>query len=439
MAGVTLTGDQFVLFVLLVRMGIMASFASALATSNFFKRLLFLDTRNTRENWQFAMIFGLILTAGAGVRVLVGYEGVDLSLAGTFLVGLMGGMVPGSLVGFVVSLPATLRGEWLSFPFIVLCGFAGGLIRHRSSWRDEFWDFSPFPTNNIVRSVRIYLREGRVDSRAAIFLSVLALEILRTVAAGMMAGRAGTHLLFSFRTQHWWVAICVWLSTLACVGIPLKIWNNTRVEGLLEEQRSAAVQARFDALRSQINPHFLFNTLNAASSLLWSDPGKARWILVKLSNILRRLLHGSEDFVPLSRELEFIDDYMSLEKTRFGEDTIAFETEIDPRSLDVPVPSMILQPLVENAIRHGLSTKTGGGTVRIEAVRDGASLHLSVEDDGMGFSGTHREGIGISNVRERLKVAYGTKATFTIDSAPGRGTSIEIAFPVERSTEHVRP
>ncbi|MCK4236794.1 MAG: histidine kinase, partial [Candidatus Krumholzibacteria bacterium] len=353
MSRVTLSGDQYVLFILLFKMGIMAGVASALITSSFFKRLIFLDTRNTKENWQFALIFGSLLTVGAAMRVLVGYEGVDLSLAGTFLVGLMGGMVPGSSVGFFVSLPATIGGEWAALPFTVICGLAGGLIRRRTERRDEFWDFSPFPLNNIVRSARIFNGEKRIDSRAAILFSVLALDIVRTIAAG----RTMPPVLFAFEPDHTWVTVCVWLSTLACVGIPLKIWNNTRVEVLLEEQRSAAVQARFDALRSQINPHFFFNTLNAATSCLWSNPEKARWILVKLSSILRRLLHGSEDFVPLSGELEFIDDYLSLEKARFGEDKIKVEKAIDPRALDVPVPAMVLQPLVENAVRHGISRK----------------------------------------------------------------------------------
>ena len=117
MTRVTLSGDQFILFVLLLKMGIMAALAGALITSSFFKRLIFLDTRNTRQNWQLALVFGLLLTAGTAVRVLVGYEGMDLSLSGTFLVGLLGGMVPGSAVGFFVGLPGLLRGEWATLPF----------------------------------------------------------------------------------------------------------------------------------------------------------------------------------------------------------------------------------------------------------------------------------------------------------------------------------
>jgi two-component system LytT family sensor kinase len=424
---VTLSGDQFILFVLVLKMGIMAALAGALITSSFFKRLIFLDTRNTRQNWQFALIFGLLLAGGTAVRVLVGYEGMDLSLSGTFLVGLLGGMVPGSAVGFFVSLPGLLRGEWGAVPFTVLCGLAGGLIRARTADREEFWSFSPFFMNNIARSWRVFGAEKRVDSRAAIMLTLVALEVVRTLAGN----RYGT-VLFVFHPDHFWVTLCVWLTTLVCVGIPLKIWNNTRVEALLEEQRSAAMQARFDALRSQINPHFLFNVLNAATSLIWSEPEKARWILVKLSSILRRLLRGGEDFVPLSREIEFIEDYLSLEVARFGAEKLKIEKELDPRSLDVSVPSMLLQPLIENAVRHGISPKVGGGIVRIEALREGGALRVTVRDNGLGFKETGREGIGLRNVRERLRVAYGPRASIEITSAPGEGTSVMIVVPVER-------
>jgi two-component system LytT family sensor kinase len=428
MTKVTLSGDEFILFVLLLKMGIMAALASTLITSSFFKRLIFLDRRNTKQNWQFALIFGSILTAGTAVRVLVGYEGMDLSLSGTFLVGLLGGMVPGSAVGFFVSLPATLRGEWAALPFTVLCGLAGGIIRARSSNREEFWDFSPIIINNAVRSIRILGRERRIDSRTVITVTLVALEAVRT----LVNARSPHPILFTFQPDHFWVTLCSWLTTLACVGIPLKIWNNTRVEVLLEEQRSAAMQARFDALRSQINPHFLFNTLNAATSLIWNEPEKARWILVKLSGILRRLLRGGEDFVPLSREIEFIDDYLSLEVARFGAEKLAIEKQLDPRSLDVPVPAMILQPLVENAVRHGISPRVGGGVVRIEASSDGERLTVAVLDNGLGFTETGREGIGLRNVRERLKTAYGPGASLEIKSAPDRGTSVIILMPVER-------
>lgn len=427
MTRITLTGDQYILFILLLKMGMMAAISGVLVTSSFFKRLIFLDRRNTRENWQFAATFGALLTAGTAVRVLVGHEGMDLSLAGTFLVGLLGGITPGSAVGFFVSLPPLLRGEWLALPFLVLCGLLGGMIRARTARREELWEFTPLFWNNLVRSWRAFVRDRHVDSRALIILALLGLELVRYAAS-----RRHRDIIFAFHPDYFYVTVCIWLTTLACVGIPLKIWNNTRVEMLLDEQRAAALQARFDALRSQINPHFLFNTLNAATSLIWTEPEKARWILVKLSSILRQLLRGREDFVPLSREIAFIDDYLSLEVARFGSDRLALEKDLDPRSLDIQVPSMILQPLVENAVRHGLSPKVGGGVVRIEAATGGGRLRVTVRDNGLGFKESAREGIGLRNVRERLKAAYGANATLGIDSAGGVGTAVVIDMPIER-------
>ena len=409
----------------------MASVSGVLITSSFFKKLIFLDTRETKQNWQIALIFGSLLTAGTAVRVLAGYEGVDLSLSGTFLVGLMGGITPGASVGFFVGIPGMLGGEWATIPFTVLCGFLGGLVRRMAIRQGELWDFSPFPFSNIVRSARILKRQGRFDSRAAVFGSVIFLEAVRTLLAERMVPAP----LFALRTDHVWVTLCVWFSTLACVGIPLKIWNNSRVEVLLEDQRSAAMRARFDALRSQINPHFLFNTLNAATSLVWSDPEKARFILVKLSFILRRLLRDSEDFMPLSREIEFIEDYLSLERARFGEEKIRFVKEIDPRSLDVPVPAMVLQPLVENAVKHGLSRRVGDGLIRVRTECNGNTLKVFVEDDGEGFSGSPSGGIGLANVRERLSVAYGKEGSFDIISAPGDGTVVTFEIPVKRRSD----
>ncbi|MBN1885234.1 MAG: histidine kinase [Candidatus Krumholzibacteriota bacterium] len=428
MARVTLTGDQFTFLILLLRMGIMASVSGVLITSSFFKRLIFLDRRSTGQNWWLAVLFGVMLTAGAAVRVLVGYEGIDLSLAGVFLVGLMGGIIPGGSVGFFVSLPGTIRGEWATLPLLVVGGLAGGLIRSRLLDREEIWGFSPIPFSNIARAMRVFVAERRLDPRAVILLSVLSLDVVRCV----VAERTSPPVVFAVSVEHWWMWLFVWFSTLACVGIPIKIWNNTRVEMLLEEQKATAMQARFDALRRQINPHFLFNTLNAATSCIWEQPEKTRWILVKLSAILRRLLQQGDDFVPLSRELEFIEDYLSLEEARFGKESIRVEKKIDPRAMDVPVPVMILQPIVENAVRHGISPKIGGGTVHISAVREGERLCIVVRDDGVGFGGPGGSGIGLSNVSERLSVGYPGESTFRIDSAPGRGTTVAIEIPVER-------
>jgi two-component system LytT family sensor kinase len=212
------------------------------------------------------------------------------------------------------------------------------------------------------------------------------------------------------------------------------MWNTTRIERKLVDQEKALLQARMDALISQINPHFLFNTLNTISSLIRFDPDMARTVVLKLSNILRRRLKAQVHFSPLQQELDFIDDYLDIEVVRFGRDKLQILREIDPATLDMVVPSMILQPLVENALRHGIAPKIEGGTITLRAQREKGRLLVEVIDDGVGISELRQSeaqgsGIGISNVRERLKVVYGEDFTFKIDSQPGRGTAIRFEIP----------
>ena len=176
----------------------------------------------------------------------------------------------------------------------------------------------------------------------------------------------------------------VYLATIFAVFVPLKIWNSTRNEKKLEEQERLLAEARLAALTSQINPHFLFNTLNSVSSLIRTDPNQARVMVVRLSKILRRLLRKHENFSTLRDELSFIEDYLSIEVVRFG-DKLRFEQDVAEDTLDMLVPSMLLQPLVENCIKHGLSSKVEGGTIRIRAHRTETKLHLLVEDDGVGI------------------------------------------------------
>jgi two-component system LytT family sensor kinase len=193
------------------------------------------------------------------------------------------------------------------------------------------------------------------------------------------------------------------------------------------------VEARLAALTSQINPHFLFNTLNSVSSLIRTDPNQARVMVVKLSKVLRRLLRKHENFSALREELNFIEDYLSIEVVRFG-DKLRFEKDAAEDTLDMLVPSMLLQPLVENSIKHGLSNKVQGGTIRIRTHRSEAKLHLLVEDDGVGIPEAKlatllEQGIGVSNVNERLKVLFGNQYRMWIDSQPDGGTRVQIEMP----------
>jgi two-component system LytT family sensor kinase len=229
----------------------------------------------------------------------------------------------------------------------------------------------------------------------------------------------------------------MWIAVLMCtvlsVAIPIKIWNSARIEHRLQEQEKLLMASRLDALASQINPHFLFNTLTSISSLIRSQPETARTLIVKLSGLLRRLLRSQEHFVTLREELEAIDEYLDIESIRFGP-KLRIEKAIDPDTLGLIVPSMILQPLVENSIKHGLSQKLGEGRITIRSTRERGHAVVDVIDNGIGITqiqaeGVKGSGIGLRNVNERLRVIYGANYQLQLDSVPGGGTCARIVIP----------
>jgi len=169
------------------------------------------------------------------------------------------------------------------------------------------------------------------------------------------------------------------------------------------------------------------------------DPDTARELIIKLANILRRLLSSSDAYVPLREELEFIDNYLDIEVVRFGRDKLRVVKELDAASLDLMVPSMLLQPLVENSIKHGLASKIEGGSIYMRSRISESHLIIEVEDDGVGMgaanllerpTGLGGTGIGMANVAERLKVLYGDTAHMTIDSHDGKGTLVRLRLPI---------
>src|SRR3989442_13105179 len=189
-----------------------------------------------------------------------------------------------------------------------------------------------------------------------------------------------------------------------------------------------------DALSSQINPHFLFNTLNTVTALIRFDPDSARGVVLRLSNILRRLLRKHETFVALREELQFIDDSLDIEVARFGSDNLEIVKQLDDETVEAFVPSMLLQPIVENCLKHGLAPKLGGGKIELRTTNRDGRLHIEIEDNGVGISEEkmphgYVEGIGLSNVRERVRVLYGTDFNLEIQSGAGEGTVIRIDVP----------
>lgn len=227
------------------------------------------------------------------------------------------------------------------------------------------------------------------------------------------------------------------VASVCSIGVTLKIWNNTRLELKVAEQGLMVVKARLDALANQINPHFLFNTLNSISSLIRTDPRKARAIVIKLSHILRKLLRGHDNFIPLKEELEFIDNYLDIEVIRFGNDKLRIEKKIQNGVLSYMIPSMVLQPIIENSIKHGISPKIEGGKIKISAVQNKEMICIQIEDNGLGMSSDNlksifNSGIGVSNIVERLKIAYQSEFSFTVNSVLGKGTVTKIEIPLRK-------
>lgn len=197
------------------------------------------------------------------------------------------------------------------------------------------------------------------------------------------------------------------------------------------EREALLAKAELQALKSQLHPHFLFNSLHATMALIRKDPAAAEKMIIRLSELLRATLESSGTHeVPLQQEIRFLEQYLEIERTRFA-DRLQIHMNIDPTALDVKVPNMILQPLVENAVKHGISPRAASGNIHVKAARANGHLHLEVCDDGAGLNGKAiREGIGLSNTRARLRQLYGKDQQFEVEAPATGGFTARVTIPV---------
>ena len=432
--------QRLILITQLLKLGVAAAVASVLARSRRFKSLLFKDERTTAEKIHLVLFISIPFALGVIVRVTVkNFLAADLSFEAAILMGVIAGRLAGAVGGALVAMPSLLGGEWLTVPFNILAGVMAGILRNFARDREDIWSFTPFIDLSVYRWIRRNLPRPRLDWPILFFVTIIVLRFARQTLAHAFPGT-----IFSVDSPQWPVEFAIYAAAVMAIGTVLKVWNNTRMEMKLEEQHRMLLQARMEALQSQINPHFLFNTLNSVSSLVRFDPDTARDLIIKLANILRRLLRSSDSFVPFREELEFIDDYLDIEVVRFGQDKLKVIKELEPTSLEVLVPGMLLQPLVENSIKHGLSAKIDGGSIYLRSKIADNVLEIEVEDDGVGMgaavllekpTGLGGTGIGMINVAERLKVLYGDAAKMTVDSREGKGTLVRLRLPVLQSAE----
>jgi two-component system LytT family sensor kinase len=429
--------SKLILITLLVKLGVAAAVSSSLARSNTFKRLLLLKHRTPQQTAELIAWICVPLTLGVWIRATVpNFLAADLSFETTILLGILVGPVSAMAGGVALAIPAVLHHEYWALPAnLAVAAVAGAFGRFASM--EEVWSFSPMIDLSIYHWVTRNLRRPHLDRQILLLLLITAMQF----GTSMLARFYPRHF-FGLRSNDWWIELAICATAPIVVGIPLKIWNAIRIQQKLEEQGRLLLEARLDALQRQINPHFLFNTLNSITSLVRSEPELAREMIVKLANILRVLLKHREAFVPFSEELTFTDDYLDIEVVRFGH-KLRVVKEIAPETLHVVVPGMLLQPLIENSIKHGLEPRISGGTVTLRSrITAEGRLLIEVEDDGVGMapernnpsavSGLVRPGtgIGMRNVRERMRVLYGELAEVEMVSRPGRGTKVTLLMPV---------
>lgn len=433
---------RLILIHLLIKLGVAATVSTVLGRSKEFKKLLFQEHRATSQKIYLAIWMAVPIAVGVWIRYSVkSFVSGDLSLETAVLLGVIGGRLSGGVGGALVALPAALHGEWASLPLDAFAGIAAGQLRRFAPEQEDIWSFSPFVDLSIYRWIRRNLPRPRVfDWQITFFVTIVGLRFLQTEIWTYFPNS-----IFSLESENLWVESAIYFTVIMAVGTELKIFNNVRIELKLEEQERLLLQARMAALQNQINPHFLFNTLNSISSLVRFDPDTAREMILKLATILRRLLNSTDSFVPLNEEVAFIDNYLDIEVVRFGRDKLKVIKELDPASLEVMVPSMILQPLVENSIKHGLAPKVEGGSITLRSRLIKSRLVIEVEDDGVGMGATQLvarngiagAGIGMANVAERLQVLYGDAAKIMIDGREGGGTLVRLRLPILPNPEEL--
>ncbi len=419
---------------LVVKLAVIAALAIMLVRYHRFRAILLTERRAWPDRLVFALALGIPSCAGVVARLLLGYKAGDLTLESTFLAGLIAGPYAGALVGALCGLPPMFAHEFGALPFAVGCGFAGGGLRELCP-KPDIWHFSPFVFTTLHRRVWHSVRTLQIDWQLVLVMAPIVMEGIRMT----LGHRFGASRLFYLHAASAWMALLLIVSTILAIAIPIKIWNSARIEHQLLEQEKLLMAARIEALSSQINPHFLFNTLNSISSLIRTKPETARMLVGKLSNLLRQRLKSRDQFVTLREELQSIDQYLDIELVRFGPQ-LRVDKQVSPDTLDLKVPSMILQPLIENSIKHGLTAKLGGGTITLRSFRDRAHLVIEVADDGFGMTEEQLRnaltaGIGLSNVNERLSVTYGANYQLKLTSGTDAGTCARFEIPLHAASD----
>ncbi len=348
-----------------------------------------------------------------------------LSIVVQGLIWAAGSSLAGAVIGLAVGL---FSGGAIEQPTIVISVLFGNVVGFTAFFSASVL----FPRLRLLaRPIRILLLgftllTGAVSGSVAVLYSYplfVARDFFQTAAIvainGLLAMIVGA-IVFAYENMHFQLEASL-----------REVEEVRLVEARLRE---AAARAELSALQAQINPHFFFNTLNTIASLLEDDPETAEEVLHRLAGLFRYTFKASDAPVTLNEELQFTKDYLAIERARFGE-RLEVEWDIDPDSLAVAVPGLLLQPLVENAIGHGIAPRIAGGRVRISSRLVDRTLHLDVVDDGVGINGSQdelvRDGHGLGNVKRRLEAVYGGRGSLSLLKHGRGGTVARLLLPAD--------
>jgi two-component sensor histidine kinase len=326
---------------------------------------------------------------------------------------------------------------WRILSWQLASGYAWFILSPLILWLSKQY---PFEDGKWKASVPIHVVASVVVSLGILTIDAYVLPKLGYLARFNLTSFWETYKILFFVNFHFSIAI-YW--GVVAIHQAILYYRKYRERELKTSQLEARLaQSRLQVLKMQLHPHFLFNTLNAISELVHRDPDAADTMLTDLSDLLRMSFENLEvQEIPLKQELEFLRKYLEIEQTRFH-DRLEVKMDIGADTLDASVPNMILQPLVENAIKHGISPKAEGGHINIGAVRNNGHLEILVSDDGVGVSNSDMkavaEGVGLSNTRRRLKHLYGEGHKFELRPDGDHGVIVRLDIPYRQYIEQPR-
>jgi two-component system LytT family sensor kinase len=432
---VKLAPEQLLLINLLLRVIVMAGITSFVLGFRFVSDFLMRASLSMVGRLRMIVLLSVIFIVGVVVRKLTYQGAMDLSLEGALLAGFLGGVWVGSGVGAAIGAACFLFGEKVALPYYATAGFVSGALVSVLRARGEIWNFS-FNPFSIMYNFFEGLFQRRLDRN---FIPFAACLVFAAARYGLLRRFQARGLLYGYLPSGSFLVALDLVVLVYTLGIALKMANNARIEILLREEERQLIHARIATLRSQINPHFLFNTLNSISALIRTDAEKAREMTRRLASIFRKSLDESGETHAIRDEIAFIDDYLSIERVRFGDERLIVIKDIDPAALDAQVPVMILQPIVENAIKHGISRRIDGGLVRIGVKRTGKGIEIEIENDGppvadCGIEDLTSRGLGLRNVIERIAIHSCGGGHLTIEPGRNGGAVVRLALPTKTRT-----